>query len=392
MAVYRYVAVDAQGREHKGVLEAADVEAARRQLAGQGLSVHEISLNADAPPQRTLSANEALEVSTYVAQLASSGLPLAAGLRAFAGEMPASRLSPQLVVLAMRLERGEPLEVAIASPNLRLPEYFVGLIAAALRSGNFAVILQEFLKHERLTEDMRWRLWRNLAYPVALLALVTAWLVFVLTTLVPQLRKIYEDFDIILPDATRILIAISDYGPMVVAGGVAVLATLLVLLRVLGGRALVSDLIASVPLFGPMWRSWSLSELSNLLRVLVEQAIPLPRALELTASGIRDAALAVGCRQAAARVAAGDSLTQSLSAYAVFPPSFLTVVDWGERTSALPQALASATDMFAARAVIRDQFLRTILGPITFIVLAAVMLFVVAAMFMPLMSLIQNLS
>ena len=392
MPRYRYTAVDVQGTRQSGDLDASNEQHAREQLAARGLSGIELSLESAADQRRTLSAAEAQEVSTYVAELASAGLPLAAGLRAFAEEMPRSRVAPRLVKLAQRLESGEPLERAIDSTELRLPEYYRGLIEVAVRSGNFGTVLQELLKHERLVEDMRSRMWRTFAYPLMLASLVAAWVVFVMATLVPQMGKIYEDFDTRLPGITIALLWLQRYGALIAA---VVLVTLLVTglaIRFMGGRAVLSNLLARMPLFGPLWRNWTLSEFCNLLRVLVEQSIPIPRALELTASGMRDAALSAASQQAAARVSAGNSLAESLAAQAIFPPTLVTLIEWGERSSSLKEALESATEMLETRAVTRDNLLRAVVGPTTFLVMASVMVAVLGAMYLPLFTLITSLS
>ena len=414
MALYRYTAVDSSGRRESGTVEATNALAACQTLAARGLQIEEIGISMTPATQGTLpgssgssvqqpvashprtggmlSTGEARELTTYVAELAGSQLPLAAGLRALAEEMPRSRTASSLLVLAQRLDRGMPLAEAIEGPDVGLPPYFRSLLNTASRAGDFSKMLHELLAHQRLTEELRGRLWQAIAYPVVLVSLMIAWCVFILMWLLPPMRKIWEDFDTRLPATTNLLIWLADHGPLLALIGLVIVVPLVLVARGARNSALLAQVMGRVPIVGPLWRNWSLSEFSNLLALLVERAMPLPEALELTATSVRHGHIAQGCREAARLVAGGKSLSAAIASLRAFPPSLVPLVEWGERTAALPRAMHDASEMFSTRAQLRDQFLAAVSAPVSFLLVAGVLMFVIVAMYSPLLELVSVLS
>jgi type II secretory pathway component PulF len=96
-------------------------------------------------------------------------------------------------------------------------------------------------------------------------------------------------------------------------------------------------------------------------------------------------------RQLAARVKSGVSLTAAIEATSALPATLVPLVHWGESASDLPSALLLASDMFAGRLRMRAELLRGILPPVLFLLVGGGMYAIVAALFMPLVTLINHL-
>jgi len=119
-----------------------------------------------------LSAEESAELSSRLAALAQSGLPLEGGLYALAEEVARPQLARVLRNLAARLERGEKLEAAIAAQGSRLPAHLRGLIVAGVRSGRLPIVLDQFAALARRQQDLLRRVLLALAYPAVLLGIM----------------------------------------------------------------------------------------------------------------------------------------------------------------------------------------------------------------------------
>jgi type II secretory pathway component PulF len=120
--------------------------------------------------------------------------------------------------------------------------------------------------------------------------------------------------------------------------------------------------------------------------------VPLPDALRLTASGLRDADLARGCRQVAGDVEAGRPLYESMAARRQFPASLIPMIQWGQRAPALPDAFRAAAEMFEGRVQSHGTLLEAVLLPIVFMVITGCAGVFIVAMFLPMISLVQKLS
>ncbi len=395
MPKYTYTARAADQAEQSGSIEAADSRAARQQLEQDGLRVLQLAPEAGSiatAEVMALSSTNALELTVQIAELAKAGLPLAAGLRAMEAELPRGKFSTAVQSLATRLEAGAPADSALTAAAARLPAHVRGMLAAGVRSDRLAEVLQECLEHQQMQADLRRRVWSALAYPLVMLALTLSWLIFIAWFLVPPMAKIYDDFEVELPATTATMLWLAGPGVRIVLG--LCHATILVFIAIwLFWRTIpVSWLVAHVPLLGPLCRAGSLAVFCRLLGALLEQSIPLPVALRFTADGLPDAQIRAACRKSADRIAAGESLAGCLESMRVFPRTLALIVRWGERLSAESEALRSASDLFRRRVALRADLLAAVVPPITFLAVAGVTLWVVFAMFLPLIKLISSLT
>src|SRR5688500_584910 len=110
-----------------------------------------------------LSADEAASLVAHVAQLSAAGLPLAAGLRAAAEELPA-RPAAALRDVARSVEAGQPLDAALAALQGRVPAHFSRLMSAGLRSGQLAQVLEGYMQQQQHVALHR-QAWLALTYP-----------------------------------------------------------------------------------------------------------------------------------------------------------------------------------------------------------------------------------
>ena len=341
MPTFRYIAREGDKANQSGQIEAGDLEAARAQLEHRGLIV--LELKAETPVSMPiLSAAQSLELTTQIAEIVKAGLPLAAGLRAMQADLPRGKFSKAVGVLAAEIEGGTPLDVALTEAAVWLPAHLRGMLAAGVHSGRLAEVLQESLAYEQLKAETGRRVKSVMAYPLVVLGVLLAWFVFVFCVLIPPLGEIYDDFGVDLPPLTRALIRLSGPGAWPVIAVILALILTPILLRMLASTVPASWLLARLPLAGPLWRSRGLVGFCNLLSTLLDQSIPLPAALQLTADGLGDGELRAASRQAAKETAAGKSLSQSVAALAAFPHTLPPNLHWGEQLSAQSEALRSA--------------------------------------------------
>ena len=166
----------------------------------------------------------------------------------------------------------------------------------------------------------------------------------------------------------------------------------LVLVRAIGGRAVLSQFYNDVPLVGPLRRYRNLAQCTSLLALLLRQGLPLPAALRLGASGMRDAALAKACSDSAHSVEDGVLLSRAAAALPAFPITLQPLLQWGERTSAMPEALDMAAGYFRRRVEQHATMLARVLPPLVLLTIAATASFFVIALYGPLVNLIQDLN
>lgn len=340
---------------------------------------------------RPLSAADAAELASRVAELTKAGLPLGEGLRALASELSGQRLPNILRAVAARLDAGDDLATAFELQGCCLPAHLAGLVLAGLRSGRLAQVLEEYVDLQRSRLELRHRIWQTVAYPVVLIVFAAMLLIFAGTVIVPSFEKIFMDFNTRLPPMTIIVLKFTRPAAwLTVVVAMMIIATPLVVW--LASRlGWVWSVLHRVPMIGPLLRWSQMAQFSRLMALSLDQQMPLPDALRLTAAGLGDVVLARACRRAAADVETGRDLHETL-AERPFPASLIPLVQWGQRGNVLGEAFEAAAEMFEGRVRSHGTMMEAVLLPGTMIGLGFCVGFLVIALFLPLISLVACLS
>ena len=346
-----------------------------------------------------LPGNDTTSLSSTVASLVASGLPLEHGLRAAARELPSGRVAKALARLADRVGRGQKLDEALADDDLKLPPHLTALIAGGLRSASLARVLDELVTAERHSADIMRSVMLAISYPAFLLLLVSLIYGFFCIGVVPGLMEVYDDFDANLPSATLALDELSKSGVWLLAGNMLVIAAAWLLI-VLAMRVVeLRTLLSFVPLLGPIIRWAALARHSRLLALLVDIELPLPQALEIAGRGCQDGNLRYASLRAAESVRSGMTLSEALAARREFPQSMVPMLRWGEQaagsdraTSALADALRTAAEMFEGRLEAQLGLLRAVVPPLAFLFVVWSAAFLMSAALLPMVSLFRKLT
>jgi type II secretory pathway component PulF len=383
---FTYTAVDREGNRAEGTIDAANWPAAVELLTTRGLVDCRQERSEELP---ALTAADAVELAGYLSELTRSGVPLGGALGALAQDASSPSLRKAIDDLTGKLEAGHSLDVALDSLGARLPEHVRRLLVAAAKSGRLSVALERLLAQQRQADDMARRFRQAVMYPAVLLALLGGWLLFVSWEVLPQFGTVMRDFEI---EHENWLLGIAHILPAVLIGSLVAALLVWLAVRTLGGSAALGRLLSAVPLLGPCRAYRGLADFAGLLAEFVDERIPLDEALSLTAAGARDPAIRAACRASAEQVAQGGTLSGSLDRQPIFPKTMVRWAQWGENNAALPDALRSASTMFAERFDLRLQLVRVVVPAIVFGLIAASALFVAGSIFQGLFKLITDLS
>jgi type II secretory pathway component PulF len=401
MPTYTYSAINSNGMRVAGEIEASDPDAVVSLLTARGLRIEHVAIVTPAhhSPLDTdrlaqLKVSEARDLGGHIAEIISSGLPMEGGLAAVAEEMPAGRLRRALRGIVRELETGADLESVLA--RRRAPPYLAALVRAGRRTGRTAEILEGFIANSRVVSELRQTVWAALAYPLVLLALIVPLALFLLLGIIPAAAAVFDGFEIKLPLITTVLIAVSRFtkesGWQVLACLAGVVLVTFLVLRLALGAAGTHRMMCGIPAIGPFLRWLGLARYSQFLSLLVEGRVPLDEALILAGDAAGDAGIRADCRQIAANVRGGMTLEAAARETGRLPASFVRALSWEGYQDAFPEVLQSTADMYMGRARVLVALLLGIIPPIIVTFVALLVGFVIVAMFMPLIELLNKLS
>lgn len=349
-------------------------------------------------PEKTpkLSARETSQLVESVVDLTAADLPLSAGLRAAAEEIPRRRVAAAMRRVATELDRGLALDSALEKASKNVPDHLRGLILAGLRTGRVAHVLEELVAMDRDRLDLRRRISAALAYPTLLLVLLFAAFVFANLFIVKPFSQVFNEFGVDLPEITLMLIATMHWFDQ--SG----LWTLMIVLGIVLPSIVALILIPKppdlqracyrMPVLGPLWHWQSLVDFSRLMHLLLEREIAVAEALRLTAGGLRWSDLAAVSLCCAKDVEQGMGLSESMAKYPEFPASMHPVIQSGEKSQRPAEAFAAAADMYRRRAGVDATLWEAVLPPLILVFVAVGLGFLILAMMLPFFALLGALS
>jgi type II secretory pathway component PulF len=321
-------------------------------------------------------------------------LPLADGLRAAAEDAVSFRDRAAFRRLAERLDRGEPLEKALGR-NGAMPGDLRELVREGVASGRLAPVLEEYLRSSR---DAR-ALWRSfyagLLYPAVMISLALLVLLLFLWLTVPQFKAIFADFGVELPAITMLTITLADnilFGWLLLLMLVLAIPAGLVLHRVIPGQAFRCRLIQAIPVIGKARRMAASAEFCSRLAVLIDCRVPLERAMRILSENLRDAHLREVADRLGRRLEQGADPADFANGVPGMMPMLSSAFRWSRDPELFADGLRSLSELFGAQARVRAGQVAFLVEPFAIVAIVMAAVFVLSAIFAPLIKLLNELS
>ena len=401
MAAFEYLALDNQGRQQKGLLEADSPRQARQQLRERNWSPLEIK-QAKAREEKSrsglsfgqgLSARDLALVTRQLATLVQAALPIEEALRAAAAQSTTPRIKSMLLAVRARVMEGHSLAASLKEYPSAFPDLYRATVAAGEHAGHLALVLEQLADYTEQRQQSRQKIQLALLYPVILMVASLTIVGFLLGYVVPDVVKVFVNTGQELPALTRGLIAASDlvkhWGWLFLLLGGAGVFGLRQALRDENLRRRWHTLILRIPLAGRLARATNTARFASTLAILTRSGVPLVEALSIAAAVIANLRIRDKVIEAAQKVREGSSLTRALDATEEFPPMMLHMIASGEKSGELDQMLARTArnqenDLAAQIALLVGLF-----EPFMLVFMGAVVLVIVLAILLPILSLNQ---
>ncbi|MGR3502564.1 type II secretion system F family protein [Pseudaestuariivita sp.] len=397
MPAFSYRAVDAAGKQTKGLIEAASKAAARADLRKRKL----LPLSVDATSQKGTAARGAREhrlslkrqvlVTRQLSTLIGSGVRIEDALKVVADQLTSARDASLLLNLRAAITEGRSFAEALEDA----PRSFDESYRASVRAGESSDRLAEVMEHLALALEERGRNRQSLVlaliYP-ALLALVSIGvIVALLVFVVPDIVRVFTARGADLPGLTKGLIAVSGWmqvwGVRLGAGlGLAVLAGL-ALLRRPQARMAWDRMLARAPGISPMVLRLNSAQFSGTLATLVQSGVPLADALGAASGTVPNRFVRSRVAQITQEVNDGASLSKAVEAAGVFPAMLVAMIASGEASGRLGDSLARAAADQSASLRATVSTIVALVEPAVLLVMGGIVMLLVMAILMPIVGL-----
>jgi len=331
------------------------------------------------------------------ATLLSAGVPIRRSLRVTLERCDDARLREALRATLCEIEAGAALSSAMAKRPREFPRLFTAMVRAGETAGTLDDVLARLATLLERESALHKRLGTALAYPAFVFLSACALVVFLLGTIVPSFAGMYAQMNVPLPRQTALLVALgSAVRSPHLAAGAALLAALLTLgtlaLRAQPSiREKLDRARLRVPLFGTIVRRSLLSRIAMTLGSLLRSGVDLVAALDVVAEVAGNDAYAASLRRLRGDIVAGETLAGAFDGDPLYEPLFAAMVAVGEESGALDALLVRVGEYYERDVEAALGTLTALAEPAMILVLGAIVGGVVAAIFVPLYSLIGSI-
>ncbi|MEK7685365.1 MAG: type II secretion system F family protein [Verrucomicrobiota bacterium] len=425
MPKFNYVAMDSRGKETKGTLEVASqneaigrlkemgyfptkvVEAEKARVkAGKSKAPEKagekkkggFNLNFTIPGLGGKVKPKVLTAFTrQLATLVDAGLPLLRGLRVLEKQEKSPALKRILSDLATAIEGGSTFSEGLAQHPKVFNRLFVNMVKAGELGGVLEVVLNRLSEFMEKAQKIKGKVVAAMFYPAAVMTVAVTILTILMVFVVPKFKTIFADMleGAPLPVFTQFVLGISEIiaGHFVVALGTmaGLIIALKLFLRTKFGRRLFDKFKLNFPLLGPVISKVAISRFTRTLGTLVSSGVPILQALTIVKETSGNIVVGEAVAAVHESVKEGETITAPLEASNVFPPMVISMVDVGEQTGALPEMLMKIADNYDDEVDNAVSAMTSLLEPIMIVFLAVVVGSIVIALFLPLITLIDQL-
>lgn len=401
MAAFEYTALDASGRELRGVLDGDSARQVRQLLRDQSLlpvTVTEVS-DKEAPKALSFSfgnrigAADLALLTRQLSTLVRSGIPLEEALLAVSQQSEKARVRSVVAGVRARVMEGRTLAEGLAAfPNV-FPEIYRATVSAGEQSGHLDAVLERMADYTENRQVLQQKIRNAMIYPVLLTVVCLGIVGLLLGYVVPEVVRVFEAGERELPVLTRILIGASDFLRawwwlmLLVAFGAA--WGFRRWLRDPGARLRYDAFKLRLPLVGRITRGNNAARFARTFSILAASAVPVLEALRIAAEVVTNTTMRRAVQDAAVRVREGAPIARSLGASKLFPPMLVHLIASGETSGELEAMLERAADNQEREL---DGVVNTavgILGPVMILLMGGFVFVIVIALLLPIFQLNQ---
>lgn len=353
MAAYEFSALDAEGRERKGVLEADSVRQLRQVLRDRGLAplrveaAHQESDSAGSGGLRLFQGVSTLDRALFTRQLATligAGIPIEESLSAVAQQSETRKVRSLLMSVRARVLEGHSLAGSLAEHPTSFPQMYRATVAAGEHSGHLDRVLENLADYTEQEQTSRQNIQMAMLYPIILSVVALVIGMGLMTYVVPKMVAVFEDSDQPLPWITRAVMGLSHF-----LANWYWLVVLLIIAAAFAARWALRQpelqrrwhhWLLTVPFIGRVIRGSNAAQLSSTLSMMTSSGVPVVEGMRVGSEVLTNRLIRERVAIAVQRVSEGASLHSALSEVGYFPPLMLHMIASGEASGELDNMLA----------------------------------------------------
>jgi type IV pilus assembly protein PilC len=419
MPTFQYEAMDNTGLEIKETIDAGSESEAQQKIKEKGFFVTKIQEKGRSTKTKTKTAAaqkkkqkggrkkttfsiggvRPKQLCTFTRQLSTlqdAGLPILRSLRILEGQCKPGPLKNSLMGVIEDIESGSTLSEAMGKQPKAFDNLYVNMVKAGEAGGALEIILQRLAEFKERSQSLKRKVQGAMIYPVAVITVATGIVGFIMYWIIPKFKKIFQDFGTELPAITKALITFSDavvnYWYLAPAIPLFFWLLIKIIRKNKTGEFIVDKIKLKIPLMGKIVEKSVVARTARTLGTLISSGVPILEALIIARDTSGNAVFRRAFDNIYAAIREGESMAIPLKEAKIVDDMVVNMVDVGEETGALDTMLYKVADVYDEEVSVLVEGLINLLEPMMVVILGLIVGFIVIALFMPLIKLLNELS
>lgn len=385
----------------KATVQADTESAAARLLINQGfipinIKEQDVSESFIAKITGRITTKDKVVFTRQLATLIGAGLPLAQSLNTVLEQTENKKLQSIVQEITASVEGGKSLSDSFAKHPEVFDPVFLALVGAGELSGTLDEALQRVANQQEKDAAVASKIKGALTYPIIVLVVIIAVIVFMLLTVVPQVEKLYHDLKRELPAVTQVMVTVANFLInfwwltliILVVGGYFFAQYL----KTNSGIKMVDTFKLRVPIFGQMFQKLYMGRMMRTGQTLLSSGVSMLDMLKITAKAVNNTVIEKSILRAADKVKGGKALSVALKPEDFILPLVPQMIKIGEQSGRIDEMMGKTAQVYEDELDEQVRTISTAIEPVLMVVLALVAGSMVAAILLPIYSLVNGIN
>lgn len=396
---FKYVSKNLSGEKISGKINASSKKDALTQLKNNGQFILEIKeanfWNKELVINRRVKHKDFVVFLRQYATLIHAGISISEATKTMTQQTGSNPLKSALSDIEKQLEQGQALSKAVKRHSKIFPPLLMNMIRAGEASGKLDEILNDMADYFEQDYRNRQKVVSALIYPTAVGIITFLLSGFLLMFVVPQFITMFHSFGEEIPAFTQFVLSISNW-----LGNFWFVLVIIICLGILSYKyglrneqfAYRMDVLKmKFPFLGDLVHKGILVRMTQTLSILVNSAVPLLEAVEITELVVDNRVFAKVLMDAKKSLEVGESITKPMREHWAFPVLIVQMIHIGEKTGTLDQMLLKTARFYEDEVEQLSSRIKTLIEPLMIIILTVIVGSIIAAVVIPMFSLFENI-
>jgi len=395
LTLFSYKAIDADGNEVEGSIDAINRDIAINAIQRRGLIISSIETSEDNLPffKRSIGFFERVSVREIVIlsrQISTLFEAQVSALKVFgllAAESESPILQRTLTDVVDDLRGGSSISKALSKHPKVFSAFYVNMVRVGEESGKLEEVFLSLADYLDRTYEVGSKVRGALIYPAFVIITFVGVMILMLTTVIPRISGILEESGQAIPLYTQFVLTISEffvrYGLFLLV--VAIIGAVLLwrYTRTEKGTRSVAQFKIELPYIGSLYRKLYLSRIADNMHTMLAAGIPVVKAIETTASVVDNAVYGEILMRAAEAVRGGSTFSKSLMDAEEVPGIMTQMIRIGEETGEVGNILSTLGHFYRREVSNAVDTLVDLIEPVMIVMLGAGVGLLLASVLIP---------